>query len=92
MGRIISDSGGALSIRTTSDHIFTVNYPLNAVDNFNTTEVGNDNLSIGTGDEIYVAYNEAGTSGSATIQTAQMFQPSLIIKDHPKTDSTIQKY
>lgn len=84
MGRLVSDTGTALQLKTTSGRIVSVSYPLDVVNDFNTNRSKGYGFTINNGDAIYVSYFGAMHSGN-TITAAQIVQSLLLMSGNPKT-------
>jgi hypothetical protein len=86
MGRIVSNNGNALQIKTASGRVFNIEYPINALENFNKNRAPYYKLQVETGDMIYVEYRSTGSN--PTIRTSEIFKTSLILTGNVKAGGT----
>lgn len=94
MGRITTFDSFSIILSTTSGRLFTIQFPLNSIAEFNTNRSPNyQGLQVTAGDMVYVSYVEPPHLSGTTVSAEQLFKSSLILKDtNPKTNLTIEKY
>lgn len=97
MGRIVElPSDKNIVIKTSSGRTISVNFPIDAVDNFNQNISSNyQGLQVGVGDMLRIDYYENTPPNIETINASQIQLSSLILKNiniKANPDAKLEKY
>lgn len=97
MGRITAHNGKSIAVKTSSGRTFTIEFPVDPIETFNTQRSSNyQNMLVTTGDMIYAWYSEKIDQADTTVRSSQMYRSNLIIKPaqdlKSNPDAPIVKY
>lgn len=94
MGRITGIDGKTVSVKSSSGRTFVVQFPIDAVAEFNTSRSPNyQNIKVVVGDMLHIDYSKVSGADEMTIMAKELSRSSLLLTDtNPKVDPTIKKY
>lgn len=90
-GVIVAHSGKKVSLKSTSSTLFYITFPIDAVSQWNAENSTDTHYSIGIGDTLALRYVEPASQHSRTINSDQIEESSLAIKETTANDS-IERY
>jgi len=80
-GKIIAINGKSVELQTSDDKIFTINFPINAVDEWNASRSPNyDDYKVGIGDTLMIRYGETNEQSSRSITPTQIMTSVLVVR------------